>query len=299
MKTKIILSTTLLLLLSSCGSDEQKYDASGVFEATEIIVSAESAGKILQFDIQEGEDVSVHQLIGSIDTVQLHLRKMQLLANIKAIQSRRPDIAKQIAATEEQIATAKRDQRRIENLLKEHAATQKQLDDITAQIAIFEKQLDAQRSTLENNNQSITDESAGLKIQIDQLDDQLQKSKILSPINGTILVKYAEQGELATVGKPLFKIADVQNMFLRAYVTSNQLTQLKIGQTVKVVADFGSDGSKEYSGTITWISSKSEFTPKTIQTKDERANLVYAIKVAVKNDEYIKIGMYGGLQLDK
>lgn len=286
-------------LLISCGNNEQAYDASGVFETTEIIVSAEASGKILQFNADEGSRVDAQQLLGTVDTVQLHLRKLQLLASVKAIQSRRPDIGKQIAATQQQIATAKREQERIENLLREHAATQKQLDDVTAQVAFLEKQLSAQQSTLESNNQSITDESSALQLQIQQIEDQLQKCKILSPITGTVLVKYAEQGELAAPGKALLKIADLDHMFLRAYITSSQVSQVKIGQEVKIFADFGEEGTREYAGTISWISSKSEFTPKTIQTKDERANLVYAVKAAVANDGFLKIGMYGSLSLNK
>ena len=285
------------VLLSSCESTEHQFDASGVFETTEIIVSAEAIGKIIHFDIQEGQVVSPGQLIGIIDTTQLYLRKMQLLSSVKALQTRKPDITKQIATIEQQISTAKRDQQRMENLIKENAATQKQLDDVTAQVLFLEKQLSAQRSTLENSEQSINEESNALRIQIEQVNDQIQKSKITAPLPGTILVKYVEAGEFATTGKPLFKIADTQNMFLRAYVTSNQLSQLRIGQGVKVFADFGEEGYKEYAGLVSWISTKSEFTPKTIQTKDERANLVYAIKIAVKNDGYIKIGMYGSVKL--
>ena len=222
---------------------------------------------------------------------------MQLLTSVKSVQSRRSDIAKQIAATKEQIAKAEKEKKRNENLLKSNAATQKQVDDIDSQLAVLQKQLAAQISTLQNSNQSVTEESSAMEIQVAQVEDQLQKSHIISPINGTVLSKYAEAGELATQGKPLFKIADIENMYLRAYIIADQLTQMKLGQEVKVFADYGEDGKREYTGKVTWISDKAEFTPKTIQTRDERANLVYAVKIAVKNDGYLKIGMYGEVKI--
>ena len=234
--------------------------------------------------------------LGCIDTLQLYLKKMQLLASGKAIASKSTDINKQIAATKEQIGKAEYERKRTENLLKENAATQKQIDDIDSQIAVLKKQLEAQISTLQRGNASITEESSAYEIQVAQLDDQLRKCHITSPICGTVLAKYAEAGELATQGKPLFKVADVQHLFLRAYITADQLSQLKLGDKVKVFSDLGKDDRREYEGTITWISDKSEFTPKTIQTRDERANLVYATKIAVKNDGYIKIGMYGEMK---
>lgn len=206
------------------------------------------------------------------------------------------DINKQIAATREQISKAEYEKKRTENLLKENAATQKQIDDIDSQIAVLQKQLEAQISTLQRGNASVTEESSAYEIQVAQLEDQLNKCRISSPINGTVLAKYAETGELAISGKPLFKVADIQNMFLRAYITADQLSQLKLGDKVKVFSDLGDDDRREYEGVITWISDKSEFTPKTIQTRDERANLVYAIKIAVKNDGYLKIGMYGEIK---
>ncbi|HEY6913135.1 MAG TPA: HlyD family efflux transporter periplasmic adaptor subunit [Paludibacter sp.] len=288
----------LSILTTSCGKSNNDADASGTFEATEVIVSAQGAGQILSLNVEEGQTLTANQLVGTIDSTQLYLRKKQLQASGKAIQSRRPDIKKQIAAIEQQITTAKTERKRAENLIKANAANQKQLDDINAQIAVLEKQLDAQKTMLESSNQGITDESEGLTFQIKQLEDQLDKCKITSPIAGTVLVKYAEMGEVAAPGKALFKIADTNNMILRAYITADQLTQVKVGQTVKVKTDSGKDGSKEYSGTVAWISSKAEFTPKTIQTRDERANLVYAVKINVKNDGLIKIGMYGDAQFN-
>lgn len=284
---------TSIITLCACGNNNDNMDASGTFEATEVIVSAEANGKIEQLNIEEGSLVKASQRLGYIDTVQLYLQKEQLLRNIRSVESNRPDINKQIAATRQQIATAQIEQRRIESLLKSNAANEKQLDDINGQIAVLEKQLKAQESTLQNNSNSITEQSSAIEIQVAQIEDQLKKCAIISPINGTILAKYAEAGELASIGKPLFKVADIENMYLRAYITSVQLSQIKIGQKVTVISDYGDGKRKEYPGTVTWISSQSEFTPKTILTKDERANLVYAVKISVKNDGYIKIGMYG------
>ncbi len=296
--TKNIVYASIILLLTACGKGNGDYDASGVFETTEVIVSAEANGKIMQLNFIEGQQVEQGRPLGYIDTVQLYLKKMQLLTNNSAIKSGRVDIPRQIAAIKQQIATQKNEQKRFENLVRANAANQKQLDDINAQILVLERQLTAQTELLENSNKNISEQSSGLEVQIAQINDQIQKSIISSPINGTILSKYAEQGELATQGRALFKVADIEHMFLRAYITASQLTQVKIGQVVKVYADFGEKEMKEYSGTITWISDKSEFTPKTIQTRDERANLVYAVKVAVKNDGYLKYGMYGELKLN-
>lgn len=299
MKTiKNIAYASIILLLTACGKGNGDHDASGVFETTEVIVSAEANGKIMQLNFIEGQQVEQGKPLGYIDTVQLYLKKMQLLTNTSAIKSGRVDIPRQIAAIKQQIATQKNEQKRFTNLVKANAANQKQLDDINAQILVLERQLTAQTELLENSNKNISEQSSGLEVQVAQINDQIQKSIISSPINGTILSKYAEQGELATQGRALFKIADIEHMFLRAYITASQLTQVKIGQAVKVYADFGEKEMKEYSGTITWISDKSEFTPKTIQTRDERANLVYAVKVAVKNDGYLKYGMYGELKLN-
>jgi len=296
LNTKAIIGLTLLLMTTSCGKSKDDADASGTFEATEVIVSAQATGQILSLNMEEGQVLTANQLIGTIDSTQLYLRKKQLLASGKAIQSRRPDIKKQIAAIEQQISTAKTELKRAENLAKANAGNQKMVDDINAQIAVLEKQLENQKTILESSNQGITDESEGLTFQVKQLEDQLDKCKIISPIDGTVLLKYAEMGEVAAPGKALFKIADTNNMILRAYITADQLTQVKLGQTVKVKTDSGKDGSKEYSGIIAWISSKAEFTPKTIQTRDERANLVYAVKISVKNDGLIKIGMYGDVK---
>ena len=295
-KKYAFLSILIPSFLISCGASKDEYDASGTFESTEVIVSAEGSGKILSFDVQEGQILTANQVVGSIDSLQLYLRKKQLMTSEKSMQVRRPDVKKQIAAIEQQIATAKTERRRVENLLKANAANQKQLVDINAQISLLEKQLDAQKTTLVTTNQGITDDTEGIRLQVAQIEDQLTKCRIISPINGTVLIKYAEMGEVAAPGKALFKIADTNNMILRAYVTNDQLSTLKIGQKVKVFCDSEKKEMKEYEGTLAWISQKSEFTPKTIQTKDERANLVYAIKVNVKNDGLLKIGMYGNVK---
>jgi len=283
-------------MLTSCGQTKDNYDAAGTFETTEVIVSAEGTGRILSFNIQEGQVLTANESVGTIDSVQLFLRKKQLMTGVKSMQARRPDVRKQIAAIEQQIVTAKSERKRVENLLKANAANQKQLDDINAQIAVLDKQLDAQKTTLVTTNQGITDDSEGIRFQIAQIEDQLQKCRIVSPIGGMVLLKYAEMGEVAAPGKALFKIGDTENMILRAYVTADQLSGLKTGQKVKVFADSGKKDMKEYAGTVSWISNNSEFTPKTIQTRDERANLVYAVKISVKNDGKLKIGMYGNVK---
>jgi HlyD family secretion protein len=287
------------LLIISCGDGGKEIDASGLFEATEVIVSAEASGKIMDLNIRQGDIIKANQIIGYIDTVQLHLKRMQLLTNIKSLNNRMLNIEKQIAVTKQQITTALKEKERFSKLFDSNASTRKQVDDINAQIALLEKQSDAQLSTMGNSNKSIEEDKTALQIQVEQISDQLMKSNISAPIDGTVLVKYAEKGELASYGKALFKIADMSNIFLRAYITSNQLSQIGNGDNVTVFSDFGEDERREYEGKVVWISDKSEFTPKTIQTKDERANLVYAIKVAVNNDGYLKTGMYGELKFNK
>ena len=293
MKRISFLSFFAVLLFSACNNKNSSYDATGVFETTEIVVSAKSNGEILQFDISEGQEEVAGQTLGVIDTTQLYFKKMQLQASVRAINSRRVNVANQIAVLRQQLETAKSERQRFAKLVSENAANQKQLDDINAQIVTLEKQLAAQTETLGNTNSSLTYEQQAIVAQIAQIDDQIKNSVIKSPVSGTILEKFAEAGELATVGKPLFKIANLEKMYLRAYIASSQLTELKIGQQVKVFSDLGEKGRKEYAGTVSWISDKAEFTPKTIQTRDVRANLVYAVKISVKNDGYIKKGMYG------
>lgn len=294
MKTlKYLVMAVLVLGLYACHNKGMEYDASGVFEVTEVIISSQGNGEIKQFRITEGDLLEADVPIGFIDTMQLYLKKNQLEASMGSVKNRKTTTSTQIAALQQQIETQKREQKRYENLISLNAANQKQLDDINAQIGLLEKQLAAQYETVNNSNNSLTDEGLSLEAQIAQLKDQIKNSIITSPIKGTVLAKYAEEGEFATQGKALFKIADVETMYLRAYITASQLTSIKIGQAVKVYSDMGESDHRQYDGKITWISDKAEFTPKTIQTRDERANLVYAVKIEVKNDGYIKKGMYG------
>lgn len=280
-------------LLSACSGNDNKFDASGVFEVTEVMVSARVAGEIMDLDVEEGTDVVADKPIGYIDTVQLYLQKLQLEANVKAAESRICDVEKQTAALLQQIDTQKKEQTRTENLVKANAGNRKQLDDITAAINLLRKQLDAQEETLVNNNANARAQAEAFRAQIALTDDMIRKSIISSPIDGTVMVKYVEKGELAVQGRTLFKVANINDMYLKAYITSGQISGLKIDQKVKVYADSGDSDRREYRGVITWISDKAEFTPKTIQTRDERANLVYAVKIRVQNDGFIKRGMYG------
>ena len=289
---KRIVYIAAAMLAASCGT-EAEFDAQGTFEATEVVVSSEATGRILNFEVEEGMAVEANQMVGAIDSVQLHLQRKQLVAQQSALLGSRPDVKKQVAALREQIAKQNEELRRVENMLKDGAATKKQKDDIEAQIKILERQLDATLSTLDKNTLTINNNSAALEAQIAALDDRISKCRVISPVGGTVLVKYAEAGELATVGKPLMKIADLDNIYLRAYFTSDQLAKVNLGDEVKVVADFGGEERYDYTGRVAWISSESEFTPKTIQTKDSRANLVYAVKIAVENDGRLKIGLAG------
>ncbi len=281
------------LALTACGNSKNDFDATGTFEATEVTVSSEQNGKILCLNINEGDLVAEGQEVGLTDTVQLYLHARQIGATKLVYATQRPDTEKQVAAIRQQLAKAEQEYQRFNGLWQDGAANRKQVDDASSQVDVLRKQLDAQLSTLKNSTQSLNAQMETADVQCLQVADQLRKCHITSPISGTILSKYAEAGEFAAVGKPLFKVADLYNMYLRAYVTSAQLSNVKIGQDVKVYADFGSGDRKEYDGKVTWISAKSEFTPKTILTDDERADIVYAVKIAVKNDGYVKIGMYG------
>jgi HlyD family secretion protein len=294
MKTfqKIIFASLFLPLVIGC-TEEKTFDASGSFEAEETIISAEALGILKQFDLEEGQVLSTNQYIGYVDSVQLFLRKRQLEAQITALTGRKPNTSAQLAALEVQLKTANLEANRISNLVKANAATSKQLDDATAQVAMIEAQIIAQKSNLDISTRGISNDASPLEIQIAQLEDQLLKTKIINPMPGTVLVKYAEENEMASPGKPLYKIADLSTIILRAYVTGNQLPELKLNQEVTVHTDNGQGGFESTKGQITWINDKAEFTPKTVQTKDERANLVYAIKVKVPNDGRFKIGMYG------
>jgi HlyD family secretion protein len=283
--------------VAACSGRDKEYDASGVFEATEVMVSARGTGELVRFDLQEGETVAAGEAVGLVDTLQLHLRKRQLEGTLKAMDARRFNVERQVASLRQQIATARGEQARFEKLVGENAATQKQLDDVTAQLAVLERQLAAQTETLTRGNASLDGEMEAMSAQLAGLEDQIARNIIVSPVDGVVISKYAEQGELAGQGRALFKVADMDNIFLRVYITADQLTGITLGQRVKVFADWGEKQRREYEGTVNRISDKAEFTPKTIQTRDERANLVYVVKIAVTNDGYIKTGMYGEVRL--
>lgn len=294
-KITFILSSTFIML-NACNNHKNKFDASGTFEAVETLISAEANGTIKKLDIEEGQVLKSGQVIGYIDSTQLFLRKKQIEKQISALLSKKPNIAVQLASLEAQLKTSEKEQKRISNLVKAEAATMKQLDDINGNIEVLKKQIIAQKSSLAISSEGMNMETNPLEIQIEQLDDQLQKCKIINYVNGTVLTKYAEANEMASTGKPLYKIADLSTIILRVYISGEQLPSIKLNQKVKVNTDDGKGGFKETEGTIIWINDKAEFTPKTIQTKDERANLVYAVKVKVINDGSYKIGMYGEIK---
>ncbi|MBQ9650420.1 MAG: HlyD family efflux transporter periplasmic adaptor subunit [Prevotella sp.] len=290
---KIYVMASAALLMAACGNKEKEYDATGTFEATETTVFAEQSGALLTFSVNEGDNIEADKEVGLIDTIQTWLKIQQLNATKEVYQSQKPDTERQIAATRQQLEKARTEQRRYQELVNDGAAPSKMLDDATNQVKVLQRQLDAQISSLSTNTRALDKQTAAADVQVSQLQDQLRKCHIVTPTKGSVLEKYVERGEFVSIGKPLFKMADTENMYLRAYVTSAQLQNIKLGQQVKVYADYGDGQKKAYDGTISWISSRSEFTPKTILTDDERADLVYATKVAVKNDGYIKIGMYG------
>ena len=290
---------TLFIALTflQCLEETNPYDASGTFEAVETIISASATGIIKEFNLEEGQELNSGYFAGYIDSTQLHLRKKQLQAQIQALLSKQPNIASQLAAYKEQLKHAQHERTRVEQLLKSDAATQKQLDDANAEIAVLEKQIESVQTSLSITSAGIREETVPVFTQIEQINDQIEKCSIINPVKGTVLTKYAEVHEMASPGKPLYKIADLREITLRAYISGDQLPEIKLNQNVAVFIDNRENGYKEYAGRIEWISNKAEFTPKTIQTKDERANLVYAIKVNVKNDGYLKIGMYGEIKL--
>lgn len=290
---KAIIVITLAIIAASCRNNKIETDASGTFEAIETIISAEAGGVIKELRVEEGKTFKSGEIVGYIDSIQLVLKRKQLESQIKAVISKNPDKKAQVAVLEEQLKQANHERKRIEKLAKGGAATEKQLDDAIAQTNILSSQLEALKSSLNIASTSINEESVPLKVQIEQLNDQISKCRIVNPVEGTVLTQYTRENEMAVVGKPLYKIADLSTITLKAYITGDQLPDIKLQQEVKVLIDQGDDRYKEYKGTIDWISDKSEFTPKTIQTKAERANLVYAVKVRVENDGFIKIGMYG------
>ncbi len=288
----------LAMVLASCGDKEQKNDATGVFEATETTIAAEQSGTLMAFGVCEGDEIAAGKEVGLIDTTQIWLRIKQMGATKQVYQSQKPDMEVQIAVTRQQLDKAKQEQKRYKELVSDGAAPSKMLDDATSQVELLEKQLKAQVSTLNTQLSTLNSQLSTTDVQVSQLMDQLRKCHVIAPVKGTVLEKYVEKGEFVAIGKPLFKMADTKSMFIRAYVTSAQLKNIRVGQKAKVFADYGNGQKKEYEGVVSWISSRSEFTPKTILTDDERADQVYALKVAVKNDGYIKIGMYGEVQFN-
>ena len=293
MKIKILFPLLLLPLLFACEPPEDTADAYGNFEARELLVSAETNGKILTLEVEEGQQLEKGQLVAIIDTSQLHLKKLQLQASIQTVSGKTQDVQPQINVLEEQKKNLLREKARVEALLEDKAATPKQLDDIVGQIEVVERQITATKSQNKTFNKGLLGEIDPIRIQIEQIEDQLQKSYIYNPIDGTVLLKMAEPSEFTGAGKPLYKIANLEELELRVYVSGAQLPHVQIGETVDVYIDENKTENKKYAGTVSWISSQAEFTPKIVQTKEERVNLVYAVKIKVKNDGALKIGMPG------
>lgn len=297
MRTPLLyISTVAASMLGGC-NNAPDYDATGIFEATTVTISAETSGKILSLNVSEGDNVKQGKTISVIDTTLLVLQQKQLNSKRQSAESSSPDIAAQAAAMRTQIAHQQHECERFARLLADGATTQKQYDDAQAMLKTLQNQLVALLSTLSKNKTSITDNAVAIQYQSEQIEEQISRSIITSPLTGTVLIKYAEPGEFVTPGKPLIKIADLDKIYLRSYFTASQLADIKIGQQVTVIADFGGSEQFEYPGIITWIAEESEFTPKSIQTQDSRANLVYAVKVAVKNDGRLKLGQYGEVRL--
>ena len=304
---KIFLLASITFLLASCSDHKKDYDATGTFEATEVTVAAKSSGELKSFNLSEGQNVQANQVVGKIDDFQLQQKQEELTAteqqldeNASATSSRQLNIQEQLASLSEQISNEEKEQKRYAELVKDGAVPRKQLDDINNHIKVLQRQYDATRNQINSNNTSlkkqalaINAQKQGIKAQKRQIEDQINNTQISSPISGVVLEKYVEKGEFISTSKPLFKVADTKTMFIRAYVTSKQLKNIKLGQKAIVMTDYGNGQKKQYNGIITWISSRSEFTPKTILTDDERADLVYAVKIQFQNDDYVKIGMYG------
>jgi len=288
-----VIALTGFALLAGCRNEKLESDASGTFEATEVIVSAEANGKLLVLNIEEGQVVNKGEQIGSIDSASLYLNKLQLLQNQRAILAGRQDVKTQLESLRKELTNAQADQKRIENLVKGQVASQKQLDDANLRIDVLKAKIDAQQSLLSTGNNALTEQGKTIAAQLNVLEDQLHRCRVINPVDGTVLTKYTEAFEITGVGKPLYKVADLSQVILRAYITNDQQSQVKIGQKVNVLVDSGDNAMRTYEGVVQWVNDKAEFTPKTIQTKEERANLVYAIKIGVKNDGLLKIGMYG------
>lgn len=294
MKKGIFLSAVFLLV--ACGG-KQDFDATGTFEATEVTLSAETTGRLLTLAAEEGMLVHVGEVLAVVDTAALHLQLQQLRTQQSALLKSRPDIGKQVASLRSQIVKQEREVARVENLVKDNAATRKQLDDAQTQLGVLRNQLDATLSQLGSSSEAIEQNAAAMEWQIKQVALQLERSTLKAPMDGMVLATWLHPGEMAVAGRPLLKVADLDHIYLRAYFTSDQLSKVNLGQKVTVTADFGGDERYDYEGTVTWIASESEFTPKNIQTRSSRANLVYAAKIAVVNDGRLKVGVYGEVKL--
>ncbi|MFK5983088.1 MAG: HlyD family efflux transporter periplasmic adaptor subunit, partial [Flavobacteriaceae bacterium] len=283
---KLIVATLLISTLFSCKNGDEKADGYGNFEATEITISAENNGKLMQFNVSEGQELKKEAFIGFIDTIPLALNREQLLVSKQVVASKSKGVLSQITVLNSKLKTANINKVRVQNLIKDNAGTQKQLDDVNGEIDVLKQQI----RSIEIQNAPVVNELKSIDVQLLQIEDKITKSKIINPVNGTVLVKYAEPDEITAFGKPLYKIADLSIMQLRVYVSEPQLPSIKIGQEVTIKIDSGDD-MKSYSGKISWIASEAEFTPKIIQTKEERVALVYAVKIDVINDGSLKIGM--------
>lgn len=291
-----LLAAVAAAMLASCGSDRD-YDATGIFESTVVTVPAETAGKILAINAEEGDTVDLGDELALVDTTLMSLQLMQLQSQKASVAASAPDVALQVAELRTQIAHQSGEVERIGRLLADGAATQKQKDDAEAQLRSMRGRLDAMLSSLGKNRSSVADNALALQYQAEQLREQIDRSRVKSPIGGTVLQKLAEAGEYASPGKPLLRIANLDDIYLRCYFTAEQLADVNLGREVTVIADFGGDKRFEYPGRVVWISAESEFTPKSIQTADSRSNLVYAAKVAVRNDGRLKLGQYGEVKL--
>jgi HlyD family secretion protein len=292
-----VITLFLAIQLTACNNSGLESDATGTFEATEVIVSAEANGKLLEFNLEEGQAVVAGTSVGSIDSAALYLNKLQLIQSRKAVLAGQQNVKTQLEALQRELINAEADQRRIENLVKGQVASQKQLDDANLRIDVLKARIDAQENLLNTGNTALREQSKTIEAQLSVLEDQLRRCRIVNPVNGTVLTKYSERFEMTGVGKPLYKVADLSQLILRAYFSNDQQSKLKLGQKVSVLVDDGNGAMRPYEGIVQWINDKAEFTPKTIQTKEERANLVYAVKIAVKNDGLLKIGMYGEVKL--
>lgn len=304
---KIYLLTALVFVITSCSDNQKEYDATGTFEATEVTVAAKSSGELKRFTLNEGENLNANQVVGNIDAYELQQKQdeltavlQQLDATASSTSSRQLNLKEQLASLSQQISHEQQEQKRFAELVKDGAVPRKQLDDINNQIQVLQKQYEATRNQIQSNNSSlekqisaIQAQKQGVMAQKRQIEEKISNTQVFSPLQGTVLEKYVEQGEFVSIGKPLFKVADTNKIFIRAYITSKQLKSVKVGQKATVFADYGNGQKKQYNGVVTWISSRSEFTPKTILTDDERADLVYSIKIQFTNDGYAKIGMYG------